>query len=74
MAIPSQVPLFQIRQINGWGISNVQNPDTSVEGQRVSVNVLSQDDIDNADQPLYWIAPSDYHGNMVKISKFRNYC
>ena len=57
--------VLQIRQMNGWGISNLQQPDTIVDGQRASVNIRTQSDIDDSAEPLYWIAPSSYHGNMV---------
>ena len=54
----------QIRQMNGWAITNVDDPDTRAGAGRVEVNI-DRSQVMDPDQLHYWIAPSDYHGNKV---------
>ena len=50
--------------MRGWGITNVKNTRVEIYGGKLIANI-PDNDRQNPDQPIYWVAPEVYLGNKV---------
>ena len=55
---------MQIRDLEGWGITNLIRPYQEEESNSITVDVDKNNLVD-ASEPLYWIAPVPYLQNKV---------
>ena len=53
-----------MRDIRGWGITNLHSPVQRPDGRGITVDVNHADRINEQDA-LYWMAPEAYLGNKV---------
>ncbi len=56
---------LQNEDMDGWGITNLQNPRVYKQGNTLEARIV-QEEVVNEQEPIYWVAPEPYLGNKVK--------
>ena len=59
---------IKINSFDGWGITNLENRVIKIRKNMLSVNV-QKDTVTNPDEAIYWVAPTTYLGNKVRLSE-----
>ena len=58
--------MLQVISMDGWGVTNLRRPSLSKSGNRIEVNQVESQLVDDS-EAVYWIAPEQYLGNHVRI-------